>query len=163
MFNTQLFAYAAQEHSTKYGSTLEQCAKIAYKNHKHSVHNPYACLRKEIPLKYISESKTICKPITLAMSAPTADGSAAAVVCSRAFMESRGMQVSLRTGREIFNTLGSRIFFCLAAIGCLGDFSGRRVFDQRQKPKTVHEKSLFGTHGRSLTTSWENLDEESHS
>ena len=73
------------------------------------------------------------------------------------------MQVSLRTGREIFNTLGSRIFFCLAAIGCLGDFSGRRVFDQRQKPKTVHEKSLFGTHGRSLTTSWENLDEESHS
>lgn len=88
----KLFAYAAQEHSTKYGSTLEQCAKIAYKNHKHSIHNPYACLRKEIPLKYISESKTICKPITLAMSAPTADGSAAAVVCSRAFMESRGMQ-----------------------------------------------------------------------
>lgn len=110
MFNTQLFAYAAQEHSTKYGSTLEQCAKIAYKNHKHSVHNPYACLRKEIPLEYISESKTICKPITLAMSAPTADGSAAAVVCSRAFMESRGMQVSFRTGREIFNTLGTRVF-----------------------------------------------------
>ena len=123
MFNTQLFAYAAQEHSSKYGSTLEQCAKIAYKNHKHSVHNPYACLRKEIPLKYISESKTICKPITLAMSAPTADGSAAAVVCSRAFMESRGMQVSFRTGREIFNTLGSRILI----LPC-GDRLSRRFF-----------------------------------
>ena len=135
----QLFAYAAQEHSTKYGSTLEQCAKIAYKNHKHSVHNPYACLRKEIPLKYISESRTICKPITLAMSAPTADGSAAAVVCSRAFMESRGMQVSFQTGLEISNTLGTGVFFPRAAIGCRGDVSARRVFGRRQKSETAHK------------------------
>jgi len=92
----QLFAYAAQEHSAKYGTTLEQCAKIAYKNHKHSTHNPNACLRKEIPLKNISGGRMICKPISLAMSAPTADGSAAAVVCSRDFMESRGMQVSFK-------------------------------------------------------------------
>ena len=89
----QLFAYAAQEHSQKYGSTFEQCAKIAYKNHKHSVHNPNACLRKELPLNSITHSKMICKPITFAMSAPTADGSAAAIVCSREFMESNGMQV----------------------------------------------------------------------
>lgn len=89
----QLFAYAAQEHGQKYGSTFEQCAKIAYKNHKHSVHNPNACLRKELPLNSITHSKMICKPITFAMSAPTADGSASAIVCSREFMESNGMQV----------------------------------------------------------------------
>ena len=95
-FMLQLFAYAAQEHGAKYGSTLEQCAKIAFKNHKHSIHNPHASLRKEIPLKRICESKMICKPITLTMSAPTADGSAAAVVCSRDFIEFRGMQVSFK-------------------------------------------------------------------
>ena len=89
----QLFAYAAQEHIEKYGSTFEQCAKISYKNHKHSVHNPNACVRKEIPFKGITHSKMICKPITFAMSAPTADGSAAAVVCSKGFMESNQMQV----------------------------------------------------------------------
>ncbi|XP_020613629.1 non-specific lipid-transfer protein-like [Orbicella faveolata] len=88
----KLFAYAAQEHSKKYGSTFEQCAKISYKNHKHSVHNPNACLRKEIPFKGITHSKMICKPITFAMSAPTADGSAAAVVCSKEFMKSYQMQ-----------------------------------------------------------------------
>ncbi|KAJ7384650.1 hypothetical protein OS493_020229 [Desmophyllum pertusum] len=66
--------------------------RIRIRNHKHSIHNPNACLRKEIPLKGITHSKMICKPITLAMSAPTADGSAAAVVCSREFMESNGMQ-----------------------------------------------------------------------
>ncbi|XP_068729903.1 sterol carrier protein 2-like isoform X1 [Montipora capricornis] len=89
----KLFAYAAKEHSDKYGSTFEQCAEIAYKNHKHSTQNPNACLRKEIPLKRICESRMICEPIAFAMSAPTADGSAAAVVCSRHFMESKGMQV----------------------------------------------------------------------
>ena len=94
------------------------------------------------------------------MSAPTADGSAAAVVCSRAFLESRGMQVSFRTGREIFNTLGTKVVFPRAAIGCRGDVSGRHVFGRRQKPETAHGKSLFGTQGRSLTTSRENLDEE---
>lgn len=88
----KLFAYAAREHSQKYGSTFEQCARIAYKNHKHSIHNPNACLRKELPLSSITHSKLICKPITYAMSAPTADGSAAAIVCSREFMESNEMQ-----------------------------------------------------------------------
>lgn len=88
----KLFAYAAREHNEKYGSTFEQCAKISHKNHKHSVNNPNACVRKEIPFKGITHSKMICKPITFAMSAPTADGSAAAVVCSKEFMESNQMQ-----------------------------------------------------------------------
>ena len=43
----------------------------------------------------------ICEPIAFAMSAPTADGSAAAVVCSRHFMESKGMQVSLTELAEV--------------------------------------------------------------
>ena len=96
-----MFAYAAKEHSDKYGSMFEQCAEIAYKNHKHSTQNPNACLRKEIPLKTICESRTICEPIAFAISAPTADGSAAAVVCSRDFMESKGMQVSLTELAEV--------------------------------------------------------------
>ena len=40
------------------------------------------------------KSPMICDPITLPMSAPTADGSAAAVVCSEEFMIARGLQVS---------------------------------------------------------------------
>lgn len=36
----QLFANAGLEHMKKYGTTAEHFAKIAYKNHKHSVNNP---------------------------------------------------------------------------------------------------------------------------
>lgn len=36
----QLFGNAAIEHMNKYGTKKEHFAKVAYKNHKHSVNNP---------------------------------------------------------------------------------------------------------------------------
>ncbi len=36
----QMFGMAAREHMEKYGTKREHFAKIAYKNHKHSVNNP---------------------------------------------------------------------------------------------------------------------------
>lgn len=36
----QMFGNAALEHMKKYGTTPDHLAKIAYKNHKHSVKNP---------------------------------------------------------------------------------------------------------------------------
>ena len=38
----QMFGNAAVEHMNKYGTTHTQIAKIAYKNHLHSVNNPYS-------------------------------------------------------------------------------------------------------------------------
>lgn len=93
-YKLQLFAYAAREHTKKYGTTLEQYAKIAYKNHKQGKNNPYASIPHEIPMKKIIGSRMVCDPITLPMSTPTADGSAAAVVCSKAFMEAHCLQVN---------------------------------------------------------------------
>ena len=36
----QMFGNAGREHMEKYGTKPEHFAKIAYKNHKHSVNNP---------------------------------------------------------------------------------------------------------------------------
>jgi sterol carrier protein 2 len=36
----QMFGNAGKEHMAKYGTKPEHLAKIAYKNHKHSVNNP---------------------------------------------------------------------------------------------------------------------------
>ena len=41
-FAPTLFGNAGKEHMEKYGTTQEQIAKIAWKNHKHSVNNPYS-------------------------------------------------------------------------------------------------------------------------
>lgn len=44
----QLFGMAGKEHMNKYGTKPEHFAKIAYKNHKHSINNPNAQFREEV-------------------------------------------------------------------------------------------------------------------
>ena len=48
----------------KYGTTKEQFAKIAYKNHKHSVNNPYSQFRDEYSLDQILKSPNVFDPLT---------------------------------------------------------------------------------------------------
>ena len=48
-----LFGNAGREHMEKFGSKPEHFAKVAWKNHKHSVNNPYAQFRTEYTLDQI--------------------------------------------------------------------------------------------------------------
>lgn len=59
----KMFGDAALEHQRKYGTTNKHFATIAYKNHKHSVNNPYAQMQKEFPLELIENMKPIYGPI----------------------------------------------------------------------------------------------------
>ena len=77
-----VFGQTGVEHMRKYGTTAEQFAKIAVKNHKHGVHNPYAQYQKETPLEDILNARMIAWPNTLFMCCPTGDGAAAAVLMS---------------------------------------------------------------------------------
>ena len=44
----QMFGNAAREHEERFGSdAADVCVKIAAKNHRHSVHNPYSQFNKE--------------------------------------------------------------------------------------------------------------------
>ena len=46
-FAALLFGNAGREHMKLFGTTREQIAKIAEKNHRHSVNNPYAQFQDE--------------------------------------------------------------------------------------------------------------------
>ena len=87
-----MFAYAARVHSRQYGTTQRQFAKIAHKNRRHGAMNPTAMFQKVLELEDI-ERRVLCDPITLAMSASTADGAAAVVVCSEEFVKLHSLQV----------------------------------------------------------------------
>ncbi len=82
----QLFGNAGREHMDRYGTTVEQFAKIGLKNHKHSVNNPYSQFRDEYSLKDILSAKMIHWPLTRLQCSPTSDGSSAAVVASERFV-----------------------------------------------------------------------------
>ena len=51
--------------SIRYGTTKEQYAKVAEKNHRHSVNNPYAQFQDEYTLEEILNSKPIFEPLTV--------------------------------------------------------------------------------------------------
>ncbi|MDI5975593.1 lipid-transfer protein [Amycolatopsis magusensis] len=86
-----MFGAAGREHIEKYGTTAEQFAKIAVKNHRHSVNNPYAQFRDEYTLDEILAAKTIHDPLTKLQCSPTSDGSGAAIIASEAFVEKHGL------------------------------------------------------------------------
>jgi acetyl-CoA acetyltransferase len=77
-----VFGQAGVEHMRKYGTTQEQIAKIAVKNHKHSLLNPLAQYQVETPLEDVLNARVIAWPNTLYMCCPTGDGAAAAVLMS---------------------------------------------------------------------------------
>lgn len=77
-----VFGQAGVEHMRKYGTTQEQIAKIAVKNHEHGVLNPNAQYRKETPLEDVLNARVIAWPNTLYMCCPTGDGASAAVLMS---------------------------------------------------------------------------------
>ncbi|KAM6456423.1 sterol carrier protein 2 [Liasis olivaceus] len=89
----QFFGNAGKEHMEKYGTKLEHFAKIAWKNHKHSVNNPNSQFQKEYSLDEVLNSRKIFDFLTLLQCCPTSDGAAAAVLASEDFVKKNGLQL----------------------------------------------------------------------
>jgi sterol carrier protein 2 len=86
-FAPGMFGNAGRDHMDRYGSTPDHFAWIAWKNHRHSVNNPYAQFQVEYSLEEIKDSRMIHEPLTKLQCSPTSDGAAAAIVVSERFVE----------------------------------------------------------------------------
>jgi len=75
-----LFALMATAHMHEYGTTEEQMAMIAVKNHHNGSLNPKAHLQKEITLDKALESRMIAKPLKLYDCSLISDGASCAVI-----------------------------------------------------------------------------------
>jgi len=81
--NPSYWSMRAMRHMHDYGTTEEQIARVAFKNHRNSVHNPNSMYRREFTLEEILASPLVCDPIRrLEICAPN-DGAAAVVVASQ--------------------------------------------------------------------------------
>jgi len=88
----QMFGNAGREHMEKHGTTREHFAKIAAKNHRHSVNNPYAQFRAEFSLDEVVKSPMIFDPLTKLQCCPTSDGAAAAILASASFVKEHHLE-----------------------------------------------------------------------
>lgn len=87
-----MFGNAAREHMQLYGSKPEHYAWIGWKNHKHSVNNPYSQFRDEYTEKQVQEAPMIYQPLTKLQCSPTSDGAAACILMSEELVEKLGLQ-----------------------------------------------------------------------
>lgn len=76
-----VYGFAARMHMKKYGSTIEQLAIIASKNHFHSSLNPNAQYNFTVTPEQVLADRIVTWPLTRAMCAPIGDGSASAILC----------------------------------------------------------------------------------
>jgi len=85
-----VYAFAARNHMKKYGSTQQQLAAIAAKNHWHSTMNPNAQYTFDLTVEDVMNDRLVSYPLTRAMCAPIGDGAASAILASKEVVDRLG-------------------------------------------------------------------------
>ena len=76
------YALHATQHMKKYGTTEEQLAKVAVKNHKYGAMNPTAHFQRPITVDDALSSRVVAWPLKLYDCCPVSDGAAAVILAS---------------------------------------------------------------------------------
>jgi acetyl-CoA C-acetyltransferase len=75
-----LFAMIARRHMHEFGTTREQLAAVAVKNHANGAKNPLAHMRKVITMEQALAGKPVAEPLTVYDCSLISDGAAAVVI-----------------------------------------------------------------------------------
>ena len=90
------YAMQAAYHMKHHGSTREQIAFAASKNHAMGALNPKAQYRFEVSQQQVLDDRMVSWPLTRSMCSPIGDGAAAALVCSGEWLRQQPMAVQER-------------------------------------------------------------------
>ncbi len=75
-----LYALIARAHMAKYGTTREQLADVAVKNHANAVHNPHAQYPFAVTREQVMTSTMVAEPLRILDCSGITDGAAAAIL-----------------------------------------------------------------------------------
>lgn len=76
-----LYAIMARAHMDSYGTTREQLAQVAVKNHEHGAMNPVGQYPFKISVESVLKSVMIADPLRILDCSPITDGAAALLLC----------------------------------------------------------------------------------
>jgi len=77
-----IYAMIATRHMHQYGTTKEQLAQVAVKNHANGALNPYAQFRRAVSLETVMNATTVAYPLGLLDCSPVSDGAASIILCA---------------------------------------------------------------------------------
>jgi len=83
-----VFALLTKRHMHEHGTTEEQLAHVAVKNHAHGRHNPRAHFGKETTVEEVLDGPVVADPFRLMDCCPFSDGASAVVVASPEYADS---------------------------------------------------------------------------
>jgi acetyl-CoA C-acetyltransferase len=75
-----LYALIARRHMHEYGTTEEQMASVAVKNHDNAFENKYAQFHKKLTIDEVMGSKVVAEPLKLLDCSPVSDGAAVVIL-----------------------------------------------------------------------------------
>jgi len=76
-----LYAMMARAHMAKYGTTREQLAMVAVKNHANGAMNPHGQYPFPVTLEQVIGSTKVAEPLNILDCSPITDGASAAILC----------------------------------------------------------------------------------
>ncbi|MEM3796550.1 MAG: thiolase domain-containing protein, partial [Archaeoglobaceae archaeon] len=77
-----IYALIARLHMHRFGTTEEDLAMVAVKNHRNAVHNPRAQFRREVSIEDVMSSPYVAEPLKVLDCAPLSDGASAVILAS---------------------------------------------------------------------------------
>jgi len=81
-FYTGYYAMMVRRHMFEFGTTVEQMAKVAVKNHCNAIHNPYSQSPGKLTIAQVRSSPMVATPLTIRDCCQMSDGAAVAVIAS---------------------------------------------------------------------------------
>lgn len=90
-FYTGYYAMMVRRHMHEFGTTVEQMAKVAVKNHANALHNPYAQSPALLTVEQVRSSPMVASPLTILDCCQMSDGAAVALLASEALVEKLGV------------------------------------------------------------------------
>ncbi|WP_279244692.1 thiolase family protein [Candidatus Litorirhabdus singularis] len=123
------YAMQASYHMKRYGTTAEQIAVAAAKNHCYGALNPRAQYRFKMTAQEVLADRPVTAPLTRAMCAPVGDGAAAALLVSEKVFKRLPGSVQARAVRVAATTLSGGKYRTLEEPG-LSKFAARKAYAQ---------------------------------
>jgi acetyl-CoA C-acetyltransferase len=96
-----LYAMIARAHMHRYGTTRDQLAQVAVKNHFNGSMNPNAQFPRKVTLDQVKNAVLVADPLTVLDSSPVSDGGACIILASE--------EVAKRLQKPMIKIVGSRV------------------------------------------------------
>ncbi len=133
-----LYAMIARAHMEKYGTTREQLAEVAVKNHEHGLKNPNAQFQIAISQDTVMKSTMVADPLRLLDCSPVTDGAAAVIICSEDVAKKSGRpMVKFRASSQATDYLALHSRKDLASLPSVARAAEKAYKDADTKPEDI--------------------------